>query len=99
MKNGQDQNFSTSIIEGSHAFDESTFGSNDENLPEGIRLKRTLKGMADHMFYGLQKSIKDRPNSKRAKMGFKITKNWILEKLKMGFCEVTGLPFDIRGDN
>ena len=38
-----------------------------------------------------------RLNAWRKGLVFDITEHWILEKVQAGYCEVTGLPFDVMG--
>lgn len=53
----------------------------------------TTKGRAVHMLNNA------RARAKRAGVGCTITQDWIEQKLKIGVCEVTGLPFELKVGN
>lgn len=47
----------------------------------------TLNGRASHMLNNAKQ------RAKRSNLPFELTKEWLINKLKLGKCEVTGLPF------
>lgn len=53
------------------------------------RYYTTLGGRATHMLNNA------RARARRKKIKFTLTKSWIEDKLKLGKCEVTDIPFDI----
>lgn len=51
----------------------------------------TLNGRAAQMLYNAK------ANARRLGVECALTRDWIKERLVRGTCEVTGIPFDIRG--
>jgi hypothetical protein len=70
----------------------------DEELTPVQRYKLTIKGRATSLFNGSKHSVKTHRKRKRRTFEFSISKKWVLEKLEKGVCEVTNLPFNIRGN-
>lgn len=58
----------------------------EEHLLRTAKYKSSLRGKAIVLFHGTK-------NGKRQLSNHEITPEWILEKLKIGRCEVTNLPF------
>ena len=51
--------------------------------------RATPDGRSNRLYHGAKK------RAKNLNMEFTITEEWVAEKVKSGFCEVTGLPFKL----
>ena len=67
----------------------------NKKFSAGQKRRRTNIGRAESIFHSIKNTVK-----RKVKRGYKFTidKGWILERLEVGVCEITGLKFDIFGE-
>jgi hypothetical protein len=75
--------------------DKNKFFDN-KKFSAGQKRRRTNIGRAESIFHSIKNSVKRRGFKRRFMLT--IDKDWILEKLEYGVCEVTGLKFDNLGE-
>ena len=77
----------------------STIFIDDKELTPVQRYRKTIKGRATNLFKSSKYVVETIHRiRKRKTFEFSISKEWVLEKLEGGVCEVTNLPFDIGGN-
>jgi hypothetical protein len=67
-----------------HSEEEKTRGRE-----KGLKYRTTPVGRGDRLFHGAKK------RSNESGLEFSLDREWVVAKVKSGFCEVTGLPFDL----
>jgi hypothetical protein len=56
---------------------------------KAVLYRATPEGRGDRLFHGAKK------RSKTNNIEFSLDREWVIEKVKSGNCEVTGLPFEL----
>lgn len=56
---------------------------------KAVQYRATPEGRGDRLFHGAKK------RSRTNNIEFTLEREWVIEKVKSRFCEVTGLPFEL----